>query len=462
VFRFRLRWRCHLLQSHERAQIAVVEDDPIMGESLLQRLTLEGYDARWWQTGAEAVEGLRQRRADLVVCDIRLPDMNGEEVFHQALPDLVGSPVLFITGYGSIDQAVRLIRAGADDYLTKPFQMEEFLERIDHLLHQRGQGELVTTPVLGESVPMRRVEAMLRRIADIDSTLLLTGESGVGKEVAARFAHDISAKAKAPFIAVNCAAIPANLIESELFGHERGAFTGAHSRHEGYAERARDGVLFLDEISELSPQLQAKLLRLVQDRAFFRVGGERPVPFRARLICATNADLTVCVREGRFREDLYFRVNVIEVYVPPLRDRPADIAPLLRHYTAYFAAALKADVRGVTSHAESMAMTHGWPGNVRELRNRVERAVALASGPWLDPADLFPDLVPRDLPPEMLPSLANVVDAAQRRHIQTVLERSGGQLKKAAELLGISRTTLWEKMRKLGLSTESPDDVRNS
>ena len=452
-----------MLPSRERAQIAVVEDDPIMGESLLQRLTLEGYDARWWQTGAAAVEGLRQRRADLVVCDIRLPDMNGEEVFHQALPDLIGSPVLFITGFGSIDQAVRLIRAGADDYLTKPFQMDEFLARIDHLLLQRGQGELVAAPVLGESIPMRRIEAMLRRIADIDSTLLLMGESGVGKEVAARFAHEISFRAKAPFVAVNCAAIPPNLIESELFGHERGAFTGAHSRHEGYAERARDGVLFLDEISELSPPLQAKLLRLVQDRTFFRVGGERPVPFRARLVCATNADLEARIQDGRFRDDLYFRINVIAVTVPPLRDRPEDVGPLLRHYTAYFAEALKSDVRGVTSRAETMASGHSWPGNVRELRNRVERAVALAGGPWLDPADLFPDLVPRELVPEFLPSLANVVDAAQRQHIQAMLQRSGGQLKKTAELLGISRTTLWEKMRRLGLATENADeDVLNS
>ena len=447
-----------MLQSHEKAQIAVVEDDPIMGESLLQRLILEGYDAIWWQTGSAAVEGLRRRRADLVVCDIRLPDMDGEEVFQQALPDLVGSPVLFITGYGSIDQAVRLIRAGADDYLTKPFQMEEFLARVDHLLLQRGQSERLGTAILGESTAMRRIEALLRRVADIDSTLLLTGESGVGKEVAARFAHEISARARAPFVAVNCAAIPANLIESELFGHERGAFTGAHSRHEGYAERAREGVLFLDEISELSPPLQAKLLRLIQDRTFFRVGGERPVPFRARLVCATNANLEARISDGQFREDLYFRINVISIDIPPLRIRPEDIVPLLRHYAAHFADALKADVRGLTAHAETMARTHSWPGNVRELRNRVERGVALANGPWLDPADLFPDLIPREFLPDMLPSLAHVVDAAQRQHIQAILERSGGRPKKAAELLGISRTTLWEKMRRLGLAADNVDE----
>jgi DNA-binding NtrC family response regulator len=448
------------LLSRERTQIAIIEDDAIMGESLLQRLTLEGYEARWWQTGAAAIEGLRERRADVVVCDIRLPDMNGEDVFEQASPALVGSPVLFITGYGSVDQAVRLIRAGADDYLTKPFPMEEFLGRIEHLLQKRGDGGLVTTPTIGTSAAMRQVEATLRRVADIDSTLLLTGESGVGKEVAARFAHQISRRAASPFTAVNCAAIPTSLLESELFGHERGAFTGAHSRHEGYAERARDGVLFLDEITELPPPLQAKLLRLVQERAFFRVGGERPVSFRARLVCATNADLQARVREGQFREDLYFRINVIAVAVPPLRERTEEIAPLLRHFTTYFAETLKSDVRGVTAHAETMARLHSWQGNVRELRNRVERAVALAGGPWLDAADLFPDFVPRESAGDLLPSLANVTESAQRQHIQAVLERTGGHLKKTAELLGISRTTLWEKMRKLGLAPEGTGDVR--
>ena len=258
-------------------QIAILEDDPIMGESIIQRLTLEGYDAVWWHTGKEALEALQTRRPDLMVCDIRLPDMNGEDVFRDALPELNTSPVLFITAFGDIDQAVRLIRAGADDYMTKPFHMEEFLSRIDHLLKHKPSLEGGTPEVLGVSKAMRRVEALLRRVADIDSTLLLTGESGVGKEVAARFVHQISQRSTRPFVAVNCAAIPTSLLESELFGHERGAFTGAHVRHEGYAERAKDGILFLDEISELSPPVQAKLLRLVQERTFLRLGGERPI-----------------------------------------------------------------------------------------------------------------------------------------------------------------------------------------
>jgi DNA-binding NtrC family response regulator len=442
------------MPSHDAPQIALVEDDPIMGESLMQRLTLEGYETVWWQTGREALRALRRRRPDLVVCDIRLPDMSGEQVFREALPELVSSPVLFITGFGDIDQAVRLIRAGADDYLTKPFDMEDFLGRIDHLLKRRASAASDEMTSLGHSPAMRQVEALLRRVADIDSTILLTGESGVGKEVAARFVHRISRRADAPFMAVNCAAIPTELLESELFGHEKGAFTGAHARHEGYAERAREGILFLDEISELSPAVQGKLLRLIQERTFLRVGGERPVRFSARLVCTSNADLEALVASGRFRRDLYYRINVIPVVLAPLRMRREDIGPLLRQYVAYFAESLGVEVRGLTTHAETIALGHHWPGNVRELRNRVERAVALARGPWIGAADLFPDLA-TDSPDEgELPPLAAIREAAERRHILAALERTGGQVKKAAVLLGVSRTTLWEKMRKLGLPTD--------
>jgi DNA-binding NtrC family response regulator len=255
-------------------------------------------------------------------------------------------------------------------------------------------------------------------------------------------------------MAVNCAAIPGDLLESELFGHEKGAFTGAAARHEGYAERARDGVLLLDEIGELQPHLQVKLLRMIQERRFFRVGGERPIEFMARLICTTNADLEKEVAAGRFRRDLYYRINVIAVKIPPLRERREDIAVLLAAYVAQFAEAFHTEVRGASTLAEDVALVYHWPGNVRELRNRAERAVALAQGPWIGPADLFPDLVPQAILSDnssSLLSLAAVRDEAERRHIAFVLERTGGQMKQAAELLDVSRTTLWEKMRRLGL-----------
>lgn len=437
--------------SHNPPRIAIVEDDPIMGESLIQRLTLEGYRTEWWQTGREAVEGLQYSRPDLTVFDLRLPDISGEDVFRTVLPQLKASPVLFITAYGDIDQAVRLIRAGADDYMAKPFPMEEFLARIEHLLKQNRPSADSDPPRLGSSESMRQIESVLRRVANIESSLLITGESGVGKEVAARFVHEISDRATAPFMAVNCAAIPTDLLESELFGHERGAFTGAHARHDGYAERAREGVLFLDEISELSPGVQAKLLRLIQDRSFFRVGGEKPVVFKARLICATNADLTALIGKGRFREDLFYRINVIPIAIPPLRLRRDDILPLLHQYFGQLVPTLGTRVRGFTTSAELLAQAHEWPGNVRELRNRVERAVALAAGPWIGAADLFPDLEIAGKDADDIAPLADIRDAAERRHIVAALERTGGQLRRAAELLGVSRTTLWEKMKKLGI-----------
>ena len=309
------------MQQHEAPTIAVVEDDPIMGESLVERLSLEGYRPIWLTTGAEAMAVLRGRRPDLLVCDIRLPDMTGEELFQHLLPQLGGTPVVFMTGFGDIGQAVRLVRAGADDYLTKPFAVDEFLGRVAELLRSRGIGAGGAEAALGTSPAIRQVEQLLRRVADVDSTLLLTGESGVGKEVAACFVHRVSRRAQGPLMAVNCAAVPADLMDSEVFGHERGAFTGAHALHRGYAERAADGVLFLDEVGEMPLPVQAKLLRLVQERVFFRVGGEKALPFSARLVCATNADLEQRVREGTFRRDLFYRLNVIPVVIPPLRDR---------------------------------------------------------------------------------------------------------------------------------------------
>ena len=438
--------------SHEPTRVAVIEDDPVMGASLIQRLELDGYAPVWWQTGGGALAALKLQRPDLLICDIRLPDMTGEEIFRRALPEIGTSPVLFITAYGDIEQAVRLVRGGADDYLTKPFDIDDLLERIERLLGAR-RATRSAESALGLSEPMRRIEALLRRVADVDSSVLFTGESGVGKEVAARFLHQVSARASSPFMAVNCAAIPAELMESELFGHERGAFTGAHSRHEGYAERARDGILFLDEIGDLPAPLQGKLLRLLHDRTFHRLGGKTPIICQARVICSTNRDLEGLTAAGAFREDLFYRINVIPVTMPPLRARPDDILPLLRGYLRHFSATFERSVRGLTGPAEEAALSHAWPGNVRELRNRVERAVALADQAWLGPADLFPDLDRGQIGPAgPVTTLAAAREAAERRQIERALEHTDGRVAKAAELLGVSRTTLWGKMRRTGLA----------
>jgi DNA-binding NtrC family response regulator len=432
--------------------IGVVDDDPVMGGTVTHRLELEGYRAVWWRTGQEAVAGLRRVSPDLVVCDIRLPDMTGEEVFEVA-SQRDRTPFLFITAYGQIDQAVRLTKAGAADYIAKPFALPDLLERIARLVGARS----ATTGALGTSEAMREVEAMLRRVADIDSTVLITGESGAGKEVAARFVHETSKRAHAPFMAVNCAAIPGELIESELFGHEKGAFTGAHARHHGYVERSRNGILFLDEVGDLPVAAQAKLLRLVEERAFTLVGGETRMKSSARIVCATNTDLGAAVADGRFRADLYYRLNVISVVIPPLRGRPEDVLPLAHRFTREFAETFGREVHGFSQSAEQALLRHLWPGNVRELRNRIERSVALGQGPWLGVGDLFPERGGDGRPEQEVASLAEAREDAERRHILAVLERTGGRLAKSAALLGISRTTLWEKVRRLGITFEHMD-----
>jgi DNA-binding NtrC family response regulator len=434
--------------SHDKANIGLVEDDPIMGESIAHRLDLEGYHVDWWQSGDAALRGVRSKVPDVLVCDIRLPDINGEALFDRIVPDHPGLPVLFITGFAQVDQAVRLMRAGAADYIVKPFSIQDFLAKIEVLTRQTTD----QASPLGRSMAMRRIDDLLRRVADIDSTVLFTGESGVGKEVAARYLHKVSQRAKAPFIAVNCAAIPRELLESELFGHERGAFTGATARHIGYVERAAGGILFLDEIGDLPMPLQAKLLRLLESRHLQRVGGEAELISDARIVCATNADLRTAVARGAFRQDLLFRIQVIEVTVPPLRERREDIEPLLEDYRMQFATTFGRHVAGYMPSALRIAMTHDWPGNARELRNRVERAVALADGAWIAPEALFPEVSSDLAKAGDFSSLAEVREQVERQHIRNALDRTGGRVEEAASMLGVSRSTLFEKIRRLRIA----------
>ncbi|MFG1283652.1 sigma-54-dependent transcriptional regulator [Xanthobacter autotrophicus] len=439
--------------SHEPPVIGLVEDDPIMGESLAQRLGLEGMRVHWWRTGRAAVADIRKFRFEAIVCDIRLPDLDGEAVFREAAHVPQTPPFLFVTGHGDIDQAVRLMRSGAADYVTKPFEMDDFLARLTDLLMPHGTTEGGT---LGVSPAIRQVEALLCRVARLSSNLLITGETGTGKDVAARFIHAQSRHAAAPFIAVNCAAIPADLMESELFGHERGAFTGAAQRHLGYVERAGDGTLFLDEIGELRPELQAKLLRLIESKTFQRIGGEREITFGGRIVTATNADLALRVVGRQFREDLLYRINAVSIRLPSLRERPEDIPWLMERFFTEHSAGTETNLKGISALAEEAALQHPWPGNVRELRNRMERAVALALGPWLMPGDLFPELVREgDDTGLRIVSLESARQEAEKRHILRALSATAGELSAAARLLGVGRTTLWEKMRRLGLGSDS-------
>ncbi|PSC05644.1 sigma-54-dependent Fis family transcriptional regulator [Alsobacter soli] len=431
--------------SLEGRTIALVEDDPIMGESLVDRLTLDGAKVHWFSTCRAAAAGIAEQAPDIVLCDIRLPDGTGEDIYaaSSAVPD--APPFIFMTGFGDIDQAVRLMKNGAGDYVTKPFETSAFLARVEQLIRARTPPD---EPVLGVSARMAETERLLRRFARLSAPVLLQGETGAGKEVCARFLHDLS-RGGHPFMAVNCAAIPKDLLESELFGHERGAFTGAQARHRGYAERAGKGTLFLDEISELEPKLQAKLLRLIEDRVFHRVGGEEPVRIQARLVCATNADLSARVRTGAFREDLLYRINVLALQVPPLRDRPDDIEWLAERFFQEFSREADTELLGLSANAVTALCGHGWPGNVRELRNRMERAAGMALGPWVLPGDLFPENA--HVPERPAATLEEGRNAAEKRLIQQAIQEAGGVLGAAASRLGVSRTTLWEKMRKYGI-----------
>lgn len=437
----------------EERCVALVEDDPIMGESLVQRLALDGIAVQWWRNGRDALAAMATCRFKAVVCDIKLPDMSGEELFNETFKSPTTPPFLFITGHGDIDQAVRLMRAGAADYVTKPFDIETLLTRleaIDPVDDQDGG-------ILGRSTASRRLERLLLKLSGLNTTVLLSGETGSGKEVAARFLHASSPRSSDPFMAVNCAAIPSHLLESELFGHEKGAFTGATQRHLGYAERAGAGVLFLDEIGELHLDLQAKLLRLVQDRSFHRVGGERPIAFNGRLLAASNADLSAMVGAGRFREDLFYRINVVSIEVPALRERPEDMPLLMDRFFSELAGEMGSSLRGFDVTAQEAVRAHDWPGNVRELRNRVERAIALSEGPWITSTDLFPErLGPEPAGSLFLQSLEDVRHDAERRHIARILASTGGETGAASKLLGIGRTTLWDKMKRLGLTPTDP------
>lgn len=435
--------------------ILVVEDDPVLGPALVQRLRLEGYRPRLASTGAEALREAAALRPDAVVSDIRLPDMSGEEVYRRLVAGFGAMPAFFMTAFGEVAQAVRLVRAGARDYLTKPVDVDRLVVELGAaLVAAPPPSDIGELPQLGVSAAMRAVEATLRKAARVDVPVVLTGETGVGKEVAARFLHAASARGAHPFVAVNCAAIPRELAESTLFGHERGAFTGAVARATGVAERAGAGTLLLDEVAELSPQLQAKLLRLVQERSFLPVGATAERPFAARVVCATHADLAARVREGTFREDLFYRLNVLPVALPPLRQRPEDLPDLSVRLLAETLARFALGPRRLGEAAQAALSAHDWPGNVRELRNRIERAVALSEAEELTAADLFPEGVLEPPPGLRDASLEGALDDAARQAIEDALRRASGSRSEAARLLGVSRTTLWKRMRDLGLSGE--------
>jgi DNA-binding NtrC family response regulator len=444
-------------------RVHLIEDDPLMGESLAERLQLEGFECLWLRNGAQAREAAERPAPapDAVVCDIRLPDAEGPDLMQQLGAAWRAHPWIFITGYGTSAQRESLLARGAADFFTKPLDMDRLISRLRALEPPGAAGELPTDICpLGVSGEIRRLHATVTRLGSHWESVLITGESGSGKEVLARCLHDSSLGPDAPFVAVNAASLPESLIEAELFGYEKGAFTGATRSHRGKFEQAHGGTLFLDEIGDMPQTLQARLLRVLQDHHVTRLGSEHSTHLQVRLIFATHRRLHDEVRAGRFREDLYYRINVVHLRVPPLRERPEDVAWLAHRFVQDWNAAHPGAQRSLGVEAEQALVRRQWPGNVRELRNAIERACLLGETERIEPAALrdpdaaaeetrAPTPAAEDGTP---PRLEEFLRAQEREFIRQALQRNDFQIGVTADALGISRKSLWERMKRLAIS----------
>ena len=445
-------------------KILVVDDEPAQRELVSGFLARHGFEVLSAGDGREALERFRGEPVDLILTDQKMPGFSGLQLLEAARAVTPEIAVIVMTAYGTIEHAVAAIKAGASDYLTKPLNLDELLHRIGQVRdRQRLVGENRelraalqerhrVEGVIGESGRMQEALSLVRRVAASDATVLIRGESGTGKELIAKAIHYASRRAEGPLVRINCAALPEGLLESELFGHEKGAFTGAHAMRRGRFELAHGGSLFLDEIGDLPPHLQVKLLRVLQEREIERVGSSHPIQVDVRLLAATHCDLEALLKEGRFRDDLYYRLNVVTISVPPLRERREDIPLLLDHFLSRFARENGKTIRGLTREARETLLRYDYPGNVRELENVVERAVVLTRDEVIGLADL--PLAVREPEPDTgeAAGLPAAVEGLERRMIREALARADGIQTRAAELLGISERVLRYKLRKYGLS----------
>jgi two-component system response regulator PilR (NtrC family) len=465
------------------AKILVVDDEWSMREFLEIMLRKEGYEVECAENGARALEILAEKPFDLVITDIRMKPVDGLEVLRKSKALHPYTVVIIISAHASTETAVAAMKEGAYDYLPKPFDIDEMRTVIQHALSSRGEegespitgdGPLYFGCLIGESPAMRQIYDLIQRISGTNSNVLITGESGTGKELAAKAIHRQSPRNNQPFVVFNCGGVPEALIESELFGYRKGAFTGAVSTRKGLVEVAQGGYLFLDEIGELSLPLQVKLLRLVQEKTIKMVGSTEYIPVDVRIIAATNRDLEKMVMDGRFREDLYFRLNVIPIRLPPLRERRGDIALLAEHFLAKFRKAFGKDIRRLSSYALDILKDYGFPGNVRELENIIERGVAMESSSIILPDSLTLATYKRELsaekappappPPEpcaplpALPSSGFDLDRhlaeIEKRALVEALDQARGVRLKAAEFLGISLRSLRYRLVKHGLAAD--------
>jgi DNA-binding NtrC family response regulator len=442
--------------AEEKLSILIVDDEQVVRDSLVHWFTEEGYDVDASDSATDALSKLAGREFDLVIADIRMPGMDGIELLEKIRTEQLDTSVILMTGYASVETAVRALKHGAFDYITKPFDPDDLsvvvrnaleqhrLKRENRMLRQQICDEHALTDLIGQSEAMRHVREQIETVAAVDSTVLIEGESGTGKELVARAVHRLSPRRYNPMVVVHCGALTETLIESELFGHEKGAFTGAQYRKKGKFEAATGGTIFLDEIADISLKTQTDLLRVLQEREIVRVGGTQPINVDFRVIAATNRNLAELVKEGRFRSDLYYRLNVFTIHLPPLRDRHGDVPLLATYFLEKYSTQMNRKFTGFDRSALDLLIAHHWPGNVRELENIVERAVVVGHEPLVRSHDLA-----MTRPAEGAEDLT--IDTLERRHIVRVLEDFAWNQTQAAKALGIDRVTLYHKIRRYGL-----------
>ena len=460
------------------ARILIVEDEGAIRLALRGLLKRDGYQVDLAESGEEALDKFQQSPFDLVLTDLALGrGKSGMDVLESVKEQRPETAVVMITAHGSEKIAVEAMKAGAEDYVPKPFDNEEIrvvvaralertrLERENRLLLDRVEREFRFENLIGSGPGMRRVFEMIQKVAETDLTVLIRGASGTGKELVAQALHQRSPRRARPFVAVNCAAISKELVESELFGHEKGAFTGADARRIGRFEAANDGTIFLDEIGDMAPETQAKVLRVLQEQEFERVGGTAPVEVDVRVVAATHRDLEEEVKAGRFREDLYYRLKVVEVDLPPLRERLEDLPALVERFSVQLAERLGRERVRISPEALARLACHGWPGNVRELRNVIERAGVLCSGERIEEVDLQLDRAPAGDAPRASDADASfrdakrkAVDDFEREYLLGALRENGGNISRTAAAIGMVRQSLQQKIRELGLRSEDWSD----
>ena len=442
------------------ARLLIVDDEEIALRNLQHVMEKEGYQVTAAQSGSDAITFLASRRFDVVLTDLRMEGVDGMDVLKKCRELQANAEVIFITGYATAESAVQALKHGAFYYIAKPFRLDEVrkvvaealekvrLRRENDELRREVEGYRDGEGIVTQDVEMQRLLEMARQIAPTDCSVLITGESGTGKELFAKYLHKHSARAAGPYVAINCGAFSEQLLANELFGHEKGAFTGAATLKKGLIEVSSGGTLFLDEVTEMTPSMQVKLLRVLQEKEVLRVGGTRPVKCDVRVLAATNRDVDEAVKNGSFREDLYFRLNVVNLRIPPLSQRKGDIPLLAQHFLLKYANRMKKPVTRISSEVMALLMAYSFPGNVRELENLIERGTAMAQGDTIDVAHLPETLQKRGgFDFRKIEGRLPTLDEQEHTYISRVLEEVHGNQTAAAQILGINRASLWRKLK---------------